>query len=89
MVSQSYSLFSKHSTRLYWSSLFSFSFLASHPQSIPVASANQSTAALIPVAVVICSMVSPSPFARFLVRVVGFFAVCLDSFFSIFDSVKN
>jgi len=87
-----YSLSSKHSTvLLYGNKLFRVSFLASHPQSIPVASLNFSTTALIPVAVVIFSTVSPSPLDLvFLLRVVFvvFFALVFDFFPDIFQCVK-
>lgn len=73
----SYSSFVKHSGFRYRKSLLSFSFRASHPQSMPVASVNHSTAALMPVAVVIFSMVSPRPLLRLLPGFVGLFAIGL------------
>ena len=83
LPTNSYSSLVKHSGFLYRNSLFSFSLRASHPQSTPVASLNQSTAALMPVAVVIVSMVSPKPLG-FFVRFVGVLAVFLDSLSCIF-----
>lgn len=68
----SYSSLVKHSGFLIGNNLLSFAFRASHPQSTPVVSLNQSTAALIPVAVVIDSTTSPKPFG-FLPRLVGVF----------------
>lgn len=94
---------SKHSgCLLYGNSWFSLSFLASHPQSSPNTAF---TTALIPVAVVICSIVSPSPLGLFLLPLgrpfldlvvvsVGVIfpmlsEVVVDSCFAIFNRVLN
>ena len=94
---------SKHSgCLLYGNSLLSLSFLASHPQSSPNTAL---TTALIPVAVVICSIVSPSPLGLFLLPLgrpfldlvvvsVGVIfpmlsEVVVDSCFAIFNRVLN
>lgn len=71
--------------------LLSFSLRASQPQSTPVTSLNQSTAALMPVAVVILSTTSPSPLGllRFLVVPVLLVAGFLDFGLSILECVKN
>ena len=78
------SSFTKHSGWLYLNNLLRVSLRLSHPQSIPVASVNAFTTALMPVALVIFSTVSPKPLLLgFFVGFVAFFLLLFDFFSSI------